>query len=92
MQLSEYTAKTLGREEVLRQIREVSSIGYAVDDEEHDEGIRCVAAPVFDYREKIIAAVSVAGPAAAITPSKDKETALLLIETARNISKRMGYK
>jgi DNA-binding IclR family transcriptional regulator len=87
-----FTAKTLDKAEVLRQIRAVPADGFAIDDEEHDEGIRCIAAPVFDYRGKVIAAVSVAGPAASIAPGKDRETAGLVREAALNISKRMGYK
>lgn len=87
-----FTDKTLDKTGLLRQVREVPAIGYAIDDEEHDEGIRCIAAPVFDYRGAVIAAVSVAGPVLAMTPQNDSEIGRLLMETARNISKRMGYK
>lgn len=87
-----FTDKTLDREELMHQIRAVQANGYAVDDEEHEEGIRCIAAPIMDYREKIVAAVSIAGPAAAIAPQNDRETARILMETARDISKRMGLK
>ncbi len=86
------TAKTLEKKELLLQIRAARVNGYAIDDEEHDEGIRCIAAPVLDYRGKVIAAVSIAGSSAAIVPQKDDETARILVETARDISKRMGYK
>ena len=89
---NKFTAKTLEKAELLRQVDTVSVNGYAVDDEEHDEGIRCIASPVFDYRGKVIAAVSIAGPAASIMEQNDSETGRLLKETALNISKRMGYK
>ena len=87
-----YTVKTLDRKMLLHQISEVAVNGYAVDDEEHDEGIRCIASPVFDYRGKVVAAVSIAGPAAVIIPQNDSETGKLLQDTALKISKRMGYK
>jgi IclR family transcriptional regulator, KDG regulon repressor len=87
-----FTAKTLTREELLRQVRAVTTDGYAVDDEEHDEGIRCIAVPVRDYRGKVIASVSVAGPASVFLQKNDNETAKMVKETALVISKRMGYK
>ena len=87
-----YTEKTLDSETLLQQVRRVASAGWAVDDEEHDKGIRCIAAPVYDYRGKVIAAVSIAGPAAAVAPQNDGETAEIVKETALNISKRLGYK
>ena len=89
---NKFTTKTLDREELMFQIRAAQANGYAVDDGEHDEGIRCIAAPIKDYRDKIIAAVSITGPAAVIALQNDIETAGVLIETARAISKRMGYK
>lgn len=87
-----YTANTLDKERLIHQIRLVKTTGWALDDEEHDEGIRCIASPVFDYRGKIAAAVSIAGPAVIIIPQNDSETGRILQETAIKISKRMGHK
>lgn len=87
-----YTANTLDKDALLKQVRAVAAAGWAIDDEEHDEGIRCVASPVLDYRGKVIAAVSIAGPAAVIAPQNDSETGRVLRETALKISERMGYK
>ena len=41
--------------------------GYAIDDEENEEGIRCVGAPIYNEAGKAVAAVSVSGPAFRIT-------------------------
>lgn len=62
-----------------------------MDNEEHEEGIRCIAAPVYDYRNKIIAGVSTSGLKTIITPERDKEIAGYVVDTALNISRRMGY-
>jgi DNA-binding IclR family transcriptional regulator len=66
--------------------------GYALDDEEHEPGIRCVAAPVFGFRGDVVAAVSVAGP----TLRLDEERIAALIprvtEAAATISARLGYR
>jgi IclR family acetate operon transcriptional repressor len=47
-------------------LRETCNLGYAIDDEEHALGLRCVAAPLFDELSRTVAAVSVSGPSARI--------------------------
>lgn len=88
--LTEHTLTT--KEAVLEEIREGRKRGYTVDNEEHDIGIRCIAAPIYDYRGKIVAAVSAAGPAAVFAPEREEELSKAVIHTAQEISKRMGYR
>jgi IclR family KDG regulon transcriptional repressor len=85
------TEKTLAKDRLIQQIREVGVNGWAVDNGEHEEGIRCVASPVYDYRRKIIAAVSVSGTASVAAPERDREIGGFMRETALKISERMGY-
>lgn len=93
VQLTPYTEFTVtSKEEYIRQVKQVRQRGWALDDEEHEAGVRCIAAPVFDYRGKAIAAVSVSGPAGVITPKRDEEVASLVKDAAIKISKRLGYK
>jgi len=73
----------------LEQIREQ---GYALDQEEAVEGLRCVAGPVFDHTGHVIAAFSVAGPATRMTPARLPETARLVRATSQQISSRLGYR
>jgi IclR family transcriptional regulator, KDG regulon repressor len=87
-----YTDNTIyNKEELLRQVREVRSTGWALDNGEHEAGIRCIASPIHDYRGKVIAAVSVAGPGEVISKERDEEIAKLVIDTALKISRRLGY-
>jgi IclR family KDG regulon transcriptional repressor len=72
-------------------VQMVGRQGWAVDNEEHEPGIRCIAAPVYDYTAKIIAAISISGDKRALSPGRDPEIAVEVMETARAISKRMGY-
>lgn len=90
---TQYTQSTVdNKEELIKQVKQVRQRGWALDDEEHEAGVRCIASPVFDYRGKVIAAVSVSGPAAVISPDRDDEVASRVRETALKISKRLGYK
>lgn len=82
----------LDRKELIHQVKKVKTTGWSVDDEEHDEGIRCIAAPVKDYRGKVIAALSVSGPTSVVTRDRDTEIGELVSSIALKISNRIGYK
>lgn len=68
----------------------IRSQGYALDNEECELGVMCVAAPIYDYTHKTIACISVSGPSDRITR---KITAIVSIvtKTAATISKQLGY-
>lgn len=61
--LPEITEKTISdREELFEILEDIRERGYAFDDEERVDGMRCVAAPITDSDDRAIAAVSVSGP------------------------------
>jgi DNA-binding IclR family transcriptional regulator len=66
--------------------------GYAVDDEELDEGVRCLAVPVYDHTGKAIAAMGISGPSVRVTPEHIKYLARILIRSGEALSKRLGYR
>ncbi len=91
--LERFTANTLTSLGQLRkELARVRGEGYAVDNEEAVEGLRCVAAPLFDHTGQVVAAFSVAGPAARLTMARVPAIARLVRETAREISFRLGFR
>ncbi|WP_425287915.1 IclR family transcriptional regulator [Rhizobium ecuadorense] len=59
-----FTASThASGESLLAEIREIADQGYAFDREEHEAGIRCVAAPVWSQDRTFIGGISITGPA-----------------------------
>jgi IclR family transcriptional regulator, acetate operon repressor len=64
--------------------------GYAIDDEEREVGVRCVAAPVYDGSGEAIAAISVAGPPGRL-PLDLGEVAGQVTACAAELSERMGW-
>jgi DNA-binding IclR family transcriptional regulator len=62
--------------------------GYAVDKMENKAETFCVAAPIYDYRGKIIAAISSSWYG---EPNRIEEVSLSVIQAANNISRRMGH-
>lgn len=86
------TPNTLGNpQEVLKEIQTARELGYTIDNAEHEEEIFCVAAPVYDYRGKIIAAVSTAGKNNEFLTNPDSIVIKAVKEAGERISKRLGY-
>ena len=66
--------------------------GYALDDEENEEGARCIAAPVFNHLGQVTAAVSLSAPASRLTDRLLPKAAAAVIQTAAVVSERLGYR
>ena len=88
------TPKTITSLEALAQeVATVKKQGYALDNIENEEGIRCIAAPIYDYQGKIIASFSISGPSNRITMERVQDELVRKIrETALNISRQLGYR
>lgn len=79
LELNAFTENTIvTAEEMEKELKRIRQRGYAVDNMEHEEGIRCVACPVFDYEGNAAAAVSVSGAAFRFTDKKIEEYAYIL--------------
>jgi IclR family transcriptional regulator, KDG regulon repressor len=72
-------------------LEQVRAQGFAVDDVENEEGIRCVGVPVLGNSGLPIAAVSVSGPVVRMTPERAIALAPMLQETGRRISQKFGF-
>jgi DNA-binding IclR family transcriptional regulator len=91
--LAQRTAKTITEPLAFqRALEEVRLSGYAIDDEESEAGMRCVAAPVRDISGKVIAAVGLAGPTQRLTKKDLRSMAPEVIATGDAVSVRLGYR
>jgi len=87
------TSKTIADHKTLvEHLKKVHGQGHAVDDEEYEEGVRCIASPVRDYTGRVVAAISISGPAMRMTDKKilDDLTAAVK-EGGEEVSRRLGY-
>jgi DNA-binding IclR family transcriptional regulator len=66
--------------------------GYSLDNEENESGIRCIGAPIRDYRGHTIAAISISGYLQVVTEERVPELAERVRMASLNISRRMGYR
>jgi DNA-binding IclR family transcriptional regulator len=91
--LLRFTAATITeRAMLLEQLEKIRELGYAIDNEEHQSGVRCIGAPIRDTNGRVFAAISVTGAARRITPARLGELAPLVMHHANAISAQLGYR
>jgi IclR family KDG regulon transcriptional repressor len=92
--LPRLTERTLTDPAQLKEhLKAIRKRGYAVDDEENERGIRCVAAPIRNGSGRVTAATSISGPAIRITRERIRDTLQReIMETAARISKGLGFR
>lgn len=89
--MAAFTANTITDLGALwEELAHVRVRGYAVDREEVEAGLTCLAAPIRDYRGVTVAAVSMAGPTARILPHEER-FGRRVAATALEISTALGY-
>ena len=73
------------------ELRRIRSAGYAIDDEEQFEGLRCIAVPVFCHSGEVIASMCVLGPKHRMTHQKIAMVRTPLTALARQMSEQLGH-
>jgi len=92
-QLKSYTPTTVtDRSKLKAELKKVAEQGYAIDDEEMDPGVRCVAAPIRDYTRRIVGAVSISGPSMRFPDDRIANELIDLVTSAgEDLSTRLGF-
>jgi DNA-binding IclR family transcriptional regulator len=84
------TITTLSR--LLKELENVRTQGYAVDDEENNLGARCLGAPVFNQQGMIEAAVGLSGTTMQVNGQTMPRIVESLKDAARHVSMQLGYR
>ena len=94
LELEKFTDSTITNEkELLDHLAIVHQRGYSLDLGEHEQEVRCVAAPIFDQYGKSVAAISVSGPSGRIDPIEyNTELISKTLNAAEDISEKLGYR
>ena len=79
------------RERLEEELIKVREKGYAVDDEEIEPGLHCIAAPIFDHRRHPVMALSVSFPYGRLWDVSWEEATRDVLYYARQVSERLGY-
>jgi DNA-binding IclR family transcriptional regulator len=90
--MNRYTPQTITTlPKLLRELEKVREQGYAIDDEENNLGVRCVAAPVFNRDGRVEASVAVSGIVSQLDRAAVPRIADLVKAAARKLSHQLGY-
>lgn len=84
---TEHTIGSIGQ--LLSELEQIRARGYSLDNEEEEVGLKCIAAPVFDSYGKVVAAISLSGPAGRMDLLDQESTAKDIIQTAAKITQRL---
>lgn len=92
VRLVPWTAHTFAKAEDLQaEIEQSRSCGFALDDEEREEGVCCVAAPIFDRLGRCVAALSISGPVTRMTRERAIALGPQVRQAADQCSAQLGY-
>lgn len=80
------------RDRLLAELEVVHQQGYAVDNQENELGVRCIAAPLLNYENKVLGGISVSTLISQIDDEKLAKFIKLLKQTSLEISKKLGYR
>ena len=74
-----------------KELARTRALGYAMDDEEEEIGVRCIGAPVWNWEGQVVAAVSVTGSTSRINAETFEQIAGQVKRAALGISRQLGF-
>jgi DNA-binding IclR family transcriptional regulator len=91
--LEAYTTRTLTDAARLRHdLRGVRERGHALDDDEFEVGLRCIAAPVRDHTGRVVASLGIASPAVRLPAERVGAMAAVVRSVAGEVSAALGWR
>jgi DNA-binding IclR family transcriptional regulator len=86
------TKRTIMSPAALRaELARIRRRGFALDDEEAEEGLRCIGAPVRNYTGDVVASLSIAGPVFRVTKGRVPSLAAAVMRAGEELSAELGY-
>jgi len=91
-ELRPFTPKTITAVPILEQeLVRVRNQGYAFDDEEHLQGIRCLAAPVRNFTGQVVAAIGISGPVWRVSLDRVAQLIEVVKGVGHRLSQQLGH-
>ena len=89
--LPKFASKTFTHpDELKKELRKIRSAGYAFDDHELSDDMRCIAVPVFEGSGSVRSGISISGPDSRFSMTKLHELKIPMMESAQKLSEQMG--
>lgn len=87
-----YTKNTRSNaKDLIKELESIKEQGYAIDNEEREEGVTCIAAPIFDCYGEAIASISISGPTYRLKEKGIDSIIKNVMDTAKELSFSLGY-
>jgi DNA-binding IclR family transcriptional regulator len=91
--LTRYTSKTIVDFQALEaELEKVRAQGFAISDEELQEGLTAVAAPILNHDSQAIAAIAVSGLTYRVGPADIQRLVAAVKQTAETVSNQLGWR
>ncbi len=87
--LTPYTVTSLS--DLMDRIRGVREAGYAMDDEENEEGVRCIAVSIPDYHKEPVYALSISAPVSRMTDARIADLSTDVLTFKKDLEKTLGF-
>lgn len=87
--LTPYTITSL--DELMERMKTVRAAGYAIDDEENEEGVRCVAVSLPDYHKEPVYALSISAPVGRMGQERMEELERDVLAFKQELAKTLGF-
>lgn len=89
--LTAFTEHSITDAAILRtELARTRARGYAIDGEEKNIGMRCIAAPVFDFNNEPVAGISVSGPTSRVGTGDIDRLSIAVMQAATDLTKAIG--
>ncbi|WP_413721992.1 IclR family transcriptional regulator [Sodalis sp. RH24] len=75
----------------LAELAEVRSRGYALDNQENEQGVRCISVPIWNVERKVIAAISISTLISRVSDNEFDDYIQLLKQAGQELSEQLGY-
>jgi len=86
------TANTITNMDLLKkEVAKIRKQGYALDNEECEEGVRCIAVPVRNFSGDVVAAFSLSAPVTRLNRERTDEIIVYLKNISAEASKELGW-
>lgn len=88
-----FTAHTITNvEQFVEELHLIKQQGYSLDDEEQFEGLRCIAANIYNEYGEAVAAISISGPAVRVKRERLDHLSQLVMDAAQEVTQAIGGK
>jgi IclR family acetate operon transcriptional repressor len=89
--LTAFTPNTIcTADDLMRDVHAIRVRGFSFDDEEKAIGMRCIAAPIFNYQGQAVAGISISGPSHRVAPDMVAKIGALVMAAGNDVSRSLG--